>query len=510
MTERRYAGVSLIVAMLSFALLQGGAIWLAGSFEYALDDVYIHLAIAEELARGGYGVNIGEPASAASSVLYPFLLIPFAGGVAQVWLPLLWNILALIGAAIIWGVIVARTGMSRGISVALSLIGPLAFNFAGLAFTGMEHSLHMVATLSVLLGLQSFLQTGRVTIWLLAGVMFGPLIRFEGLAVSAAAVLVLLGEGRMKSGIVALALAVVPILAFMGFLTGLGLDPVPNSVHAKLAGESLQARPFHQTLLFNIARKFWFLPGFLLIAGTFAALIGALLARQNASASQKILIAAGIAGAGHVLLGKIGWMNRYEIYSVAFVFGGLLVAAGFWPKGQRHMAGIVMLASVPLAIYYSWTALDRSIYTPRAITLQQAQMERFVDEYHQGSVAVNDLGKIAHANDYYVLDLWGLASKQALDTRLSNSTDGWASELVTEKGVDLAIIYEAWLGRAIGADWVLLGRMAIKGSIGALGAREVSFYATSPDVAPALAEKLSDFSTSLPEGASIQLEEVRG
>ncbi len=31
-----------------------------GPFTYALDDPYIHLALAEEIARGHYGVNPGE------------------------------------------------------------------------------------------------------------------------------------------------------------------------------------------------------------------------------------------------------------------------------------------------------------------------------------------------------------------------------------------------------------------------------------------------------------------
>ena len=50
-----------------------------GVFEYPLDDVYIHLAMAEQIAAGGYAVNAGEDGSAASSPIYPLLLVPFAG-----------------------------------------------------------------------------------------------------------------------------------------------------------------------------------------------------------------------------------------------------------------------------------------------------------------------------------------------------------------------------------------------------------------------------------------------
>ena len=56
------------------------------NFEYPLDDVYIHLAMASEITRGGYGVNPGEIASAASSALYPMLLTPFPDTDLQRWL----------------------------------------------------------------------------------------------------------------------------------------------------------------------------------------------------------------------------------------------------------------------------------------------------------------------------------------------------------------------------------------------------------------------------------------
>ena len=53
----------VFAAFLAVAMSRNG--W---SFEYPLDDVYIHLAMAEQIAAGGYGVNAGEFASAASSL----------------------------------------------------------------------------------------------------------------------------------------------------------------------------------------------------------------------------------------------------------------------------------------------------------------------------------------------------------------------------------------------------------------------------------------------------------
>ena len=49
-----------------------------GHFAYVIDDPYIHLALSERIAHGHYGLNPGEAVAPASSILWPFLLAPFA------------------------------------------------------------------------------------------------------------------------------------------------------------------------------------------------------------------------------------------------------------------------------------------------------------------------------------------------------------------------------------------------------------------------------------------------
>src|SRR5581483_7242562 len=49
-----------------------------GMLVYTLDDAYIHLALAERILGGTYGINLHEVAAPASSILWPFLLAPFA------------------------------------------------------------------------------------------------------------------------------------------------------------------------------------------------------------------------------------------------------------------------------------------------------------------------------------------------------------------------------------------------------------------------------------------------
>ena len=67
-----------------------------GEFTYALDDTYIHLAVAKNLgAHGTWGINPGEFSSCTSSILWPLLLALF--GAAMPWgeqVPLALNLLA--------------------------------------------------------------------------------------------------------------------------------------------------------------------------------------------------------------------------------------------------------------------------------------------------------------------------------------------------------------------------------------------------------------------------------
>jgi hypothetical protein len=75
MTDRAFQLYAVIIVAVGIGSLVLASMALTGgTFYYAMDDAYIHLAVAESIVSGGYGVNIGEYASPSSSILYPFLL----------------------------------------------------------------------------------------------------------------------------------------------------------------------------------------------------------------------------------------------------------------------------------------------------------------------------------------------------------------------------------------------------------------------------------------------------
>lgn len=506
--------LALLAAALALALVE----WLAyrqagGVFEYPLDDPYIHMAMADQILRGGYGVNPGEYASAASSILYPVLLAPLMATEAARFAPLVLNALALLFAARLWGRLLVEAGYGaaglRTTGYVLALFGPVAFNMTGVAFLGMEHTLHVALVLALVLGLMRVLDGKGPGTLLVLGIVAAPLVRFEALGLSGLACLVLMARGRVFGGLLLGLLAVLPVAGFAWWLTTLGLDPVPNSVRAKLALANLERVAAHVRILAVFLYNVKTPVGMALLAlAVFWAVAGVLhpLVRRNARFPLVALLVFGTLG--HLAFGQIGWFHRYEIYVVVLLAAGSAVLAAPLMHRDRRGSALARVAAVAgLALAGSYYPRDVFLVGPQAsaaIHLQQAQMARIAREVVQGPVAVNDLGRVVWRNPHYVLDLWGLASAEALRLRFADPAPGWAAPLVAARGVRLVMIYESWLGRAVGPDWVRVGTLVLTAPRGFVASTEVAFYAPDPAEAPDLRERLAAFAATLPPGAEFR------
>ena len=112
-----------------------------GEFTYALDDTYIHLAVAKNLAtEGTWGINPGTFSPCTSSIAWPILLALLgAAATWGMWIPLALNLL--LAALVLW---VADSWMEElrvgwmiraGVLVGFVLVVPLGV----LAILGLEH-----------------------------------------------------------------------------------------------------------------------------------------------------------------------------------------------------------------------------------------------------------------------------------------------------------------------------------------------------------------------------------
>ena len=498
-------GVALIAALAGFGWLQYLAYVHAGMvFQYPLDDPYIHMAIAEQMRAGGYGVNDGEYAAAASSVLFPVLLLPFAGEAAQRFMPLFWNIVGLGLAAYFWGRILWLSGYAGRLSgLFLAILGPIALNMAGLAFTGMEHALHLAASLAILLGLIHFLQGGQIPTILMAGILLAPLLRFEGLALALVAAGVVALRGRVGAGVGLAALAVGPVLVFALFLMSLGLDPMPSSISAKLAtapeyGGGIQG--WGLSKLSRLAER----PQQILAAFLVTAAALYLVPAVRASNRVWLLGVVLLAGGAHLIFAQFGWMDRYEIYILVTAAAGTLATT---QASQNLFVRLLPVAAIGFAAsFYLPTVVRLYPWRPFFIELQQAQMARFAKEVLKEPVAVNDIGLVAWRNPNYVLDLWGLASHRARALRLDDPQPFWPDALTKEQGVKFAMVFEDWFEKGLGEDWQLLGRLRLPVGDRYLGG-SVEFYLTDPTDPGRYIALLQEWQAGLPDGATFEFAE---
>ncbi len=496
-----------LVAAAVFALVAaavGAAILHAtgGVFCFTLDDPYIHLAMAEDIARGGYGVNPGEAASASSSALYPFLLAgPVGLGLGEAG-ALAVNLAA--GAAST--ALLLRLAEEGGLltrdtpawaAAALALVLVLALNLAGLAYTGMEHGLHVALTLAALLGVVRLGRGEATPPWLVPVLVAAPLVRFEGAAVLAAGVAALAWRRRWGEAALALGAAAAGLGGFALFLHAHGLPWLPSSVLAK-AGDGAHG-PGAQFLENQQVRE-----GVLVILAIALPLAVEGVGRGARPLRLPVLFASACLCA-QLAVGTFGWryggwLHRYEAWAVALAAGVMLLAVGgrlrVWLAGGPGLRGALAAATAAALMQPYLITTWEAPLDARSIRLQQREMHRFATEVLRAPVAVNDLGWVSFHNDHPVLDLWGLASEPARLARQAHRPPQWMDDLARARGVRAAMVYDRWVG-PVPARWTRLGELRARVPL-SVGPR-VAFYAVEPADVPAVREAVVRWAKGLPE-----------
>jgi hypothetical protein len=499
----------LVVILLEFAAI----LYLnQGFFSYSLDDPYIHLRMAGNIAGGTYGINAGEPSSPSSSILWPFILAGFALIRIEMFAPLILNTLAALGSLFaIWEIQRQALGepedaAGRWKHTLLLVALALAINMVGLIYTGMEHSLQLLCTLLLVAGLIHEQKTGRVSWWLIAGIILGPLIRYENLFLSLPALLYLMERGHFRKAIVLGIALAVPIAGFSLFLYSQGLGFLPASVLAKASPLSAGSLgEFFSLFLQNFLRR----ESALLSMGVLLLFLPAFSGRREDSEAV-FCSTLGIAGALHILGGSYGWYARYEIYIWAAVILGLLyhfrATIGQWLRSVTPVS-VAIVMTVAL-VFATPSYLLVILTTPRSaqdIYLQQYQMHRLAVDYVQGPVGVNDLGWVSYRNPNYVLDLVSLSNPEYARKYYRAMPAEWLEAQVKAKGIQLVMIYDDWFPQRP-SNWILLGRLHLLVPRIIVAGDTVSFYATDSAFVPSLRATLERFQPTLPDGAVLELE----
>lgn len=496
----------VLCTLLLLSLILGASLALCrGTLVYSLDDAYIHLSVSEQIARGGYGINNGELSAPSSSVLWDFLLAPPAGTPLHQYLPLMFNT-----ASLLWSVMLLRRVMLMLMpdsgafkAAALSIWAALCLNLFGLVLTGMEHSLQVALSLAVLHGVMKAAAGRTPPAGMYFSMVLGPMIRYEMLAVTVGASVVLLLQGRRLRAVLLTVAAVAPLAGFALFLMSRGLPPLPGSVLAKLAEGGLTGGP-----LASVANRLKLLVSnmdalrFLLLVSALP--VSALFVRDRAG--RMVTAFAAVVGVGHLVMGRYGWFGRYHVYAMTILLFSIAwnVRAGL----NRYLSsgrtvGRVLLLLLPLTVFLL-PELATTLKTPlasRVIFLQHGVMRRIALSYG-GRIAVNDIGWVSYGNPEHVLDLWGLANEESRRHHLQRGT-GWVERMVEADGAGLVMLYGSVFQGEVPGHWLRVAVLRMTGPV-VVGFPEVDLFVTRNGDPARVAEVLDAVTMNLPPGAIIQ------
>src|SRR5690606_25576767 len=146
-----------------------------------------------------------------------------------------------------------------------------------------------------------------------------PLVRYESMALSAAALLFLALEGRLRLALATGLATAAPLIGFSLFLRSLGLEWLPSSVLLKSEVAPHGATPLDilAATLTAFVAEFPGHPSRLVLMAA-AVLLAMAWRRKGRTATERHLALAGLlAAVAHLMAGRYGWFGRYEVYALA-------------------------------------------------------------------------------------------------------------------------------------------------------------------------------------------------
>jgi hypothetical protein len=502
------------VAWIEFSVLHATH----GTLAYPLDDTFIHMAVARNLAYEHYWGIAGHAFASTSSS--PFYTILLAGvfrlfGVHLV-IPLLLNLLAGVLVLIVMHQWLKRQGLTDVaqllILLAVNFLTPLPL----LVISGMEHTFQLLFTF---LFIFSFAETRSVLPWQIfayAALMIST--RYECLPILGLACLILFVRRQWTQALILGAVSVLPITIFGLYAMSKGSYFMPNSVLLKAAlphSISGWARFMADDIWFKIffsPRDYNFLAAqrlLLLLPLTYLVFLKQL--RDQPAYKYILLILMG-ATLAHVAFAYPNNYPRYEDYLVGsstLIIGTLI--AKYRPalqisrfKGaQWIVAALLILLFIPLFIRSEKTFQKSRQYCLN-IYEQQYQLSQFVHTYYDSTpVAFNDIGAISFYSKGDKLDLWGLASLEVARAKRSNTwTPDFADSLIHQHQTRVAMLYDTWFDPALLHRWTKVASWHNQHNV-ILGDDSVSFYAIRPEDTTTLRKNLESYQPKLPADVSV-------
>jgi hypothetical protein len=503
----------LAALVLSLAIaIRAGTGATEGHLVYALDDAYIHMAMAKNLARGGtWGCTPFHFSSSSSSPLWTLAIgiVYLALGVRD-WVPLVLNIAIAVAMLLVAHRWLERFG-APPILRAVALFGiVIALPLPAMVLMGMEHVLHALLTIAFAAASVHALghppgdtrAARRQTIALSVLAALLALSRYEGLFLVGFVCLAFAARRQVLRGFWIGAAGLLPVVSFGAFSVAHGGYFLPNSLVLKAAGEQLSMlrtllKPFGRDDLASLASD-RALP-ILLAVGLLAAL-AQWFARQRPWAPQvllPLLLAPLIAAHCHFVFSPTFWVYRYDAYLVGFgVFAAAAALSDLrwppaWPAGLLPAIAVgllvVLVGDVREGLYPA-----TEVEGMRNTYLEHYQAAQFLQvNYPDAVVVVNDLGAVTYYNRSRILDLVGLGDVEPLDItrRTGQYTSADVRAWTDRYHPRLAIVQLGWgwVVPRIPAEWVEVAEVDAPPHHHRIG-----FFAVDPDESWALRARVQE------------------
>ena len=425
---------------------------IAGAQGFPLDDSWIHLQFARNLAAGaGFSYNPGEPVAGSTAPLWTLLL--GAGAVvasASLATAKVIGVIATLATALItrraalaWG---TRPDVALVAAITLVWMGPLAWG----ALSGMEVSLAAMLVAAALLA------HARDRLLVSAAcAALAVLARPEALLL--VPLLVAARPLTLRRVAVFSAITVIVVAPAVLFSLSTAGTPYPATAAAKVEGGLVGwlggvrepaavtwiERPaaFFKEWLVWLATTHWLLP---------IALVPALILgwRRVGRALGLVELALVAHPLGMALLapyrGPAFQEGRYSIHLLPLAL--VVVAVGLGAARERRRR-LVLLAWLALALWALVPAAERYAWGVQNIEAMQVRIGHWVaaNAAPRARLAVNDIGAIAFASRREILDLMGLVTPEILPYRRQGE-DG-VIRFIGETCPHYVIIFPTWFPR---------------------------------------------------------------
>lgn len=482
-----------------------------GVLSYPLDDAFIHMAVAKNVALHHiWGLSNVEWVSSSSSVLFTILLsTAFAVfGLSPAW-PL---ILSATGAVLLLLEMQRELNRHTHLStprktitmLATMLVAPLPF----MTILGMEHSLQMALTLIFVHRCATRLENNQLALsdWM-APALWGALMiscRYENAYTAFVVCCILALRKSWKTAFVLGIISISPVVIFGAVMAAKGGYFLPNSLILK--GKMQLIRLLNDTVSFLEITSV--ISGLFVITGL---VVAERFRRKQFDRAFYVLTISFFSIILHCCSAAAGYLYRYEAYLLVLTFFHLTILFMEWWSPEKLKERANWLYIFTFAIFLcnlvprAANSLPHAVRCSKNIYDQQYQMALFLKQYYNhNTIAANDVGAISYLGDIRTLDLWGLGSNQVTRAKLRKEyTPEYVHQLIDSSQAKVAVIYEEWYLPGVYKNWHKIASWEISNNY-ICAYPTVCFYATVAESAEGMYKNLKAFEAQLPRDVTVK------